>query len=139
MLLTGSDYIFYAFLNNTSSSTPGTYTEKRRIPYATEVPMSNSDSTTVAQAIASIYKAIPNNTDLDSLLNTGLYQSPLTVAGVGTLTNCPSNIPFVMIVSGNGNLTGCNQFLSNGQYFYARRATSSGFTAWYKVTATVVS
>ena len=81
----------------------------------------------IAAKVTYLDKLIENGTDLNSLMNTGVYRSPSVAAGVNTLLNCPVEVPFVMVVSGAGELTGCVQLLCSGTQLYCRRATSSGF------------
>lgn len=83
--------------------------------------------TPIAAKVATLDKLIENGTDLNSLLTTGVYRSPNIAAGVNTLLNCPVEVPFVLVVSGTGELTGCVQLLCSGSQLYCRRATSSGF------------
>lgn len=82
---------------------------------------------------------IAKNADLDTFMSTGVYRSPLAVSDVGTLTHCPTSVPFVMVVSGSGSVTGCVQMIATSGSMFTRRGQSSGFGSWYKFEGTVVS
>lgn len=81
---------------------------------------------------------IAKNSDLNTFMSTGVYRSPLTVGDVGTLTNCPTSVPFVMVVSGGGSATGCVQMIATSGAIYTRRGQSSGFGGWYKFEGTAL-
>ena len=83
--------------------------------------------------------SIPQNANLDSFLKQGVYRSPLTISGVATLTNCPTDIPFTLIVSSDGTLGGSVQTVLTQGHIYTRRATSTVWSNWYDFVGTIVS
>ena len=77
------------------------------------------------------YFTIANNTDLNTLLTSGVYRSPNTTALVATLANCPVGAPFTMLVTGSGKTTlGCVQTIFTDNYIYVRRGNNGGFLRW---------
>lgn len=88
-----------------------------------------SQVTPIARSVAHYNKLIENGTNLNSLLETGVYKSPATTAGVNTLVNCPVTTPFVLLVRGDNALDGCVQVICSGESVYVRRATTSGWAA----------
>ena len=85
------------------------------------------------------FGVIANGTDLNTILTTGLYQSPGAVASISTLINCPVAVPFIMIVRGENGTSGCIQMIASEGVIYTRRGITSGLGSWYKFTGTVVS
>ena len=83
--------------------------------------------------------SIPNNTNLDSFLNQGIYRSPSTISGVETLTNCPTDVPFTLIVSGDGTIGGSVQTVLTQGHIYTRRGSSGSWGNWYDFVGSVVS
>lgn len=73
---------------------------------------------------------IADNTNLNNVLTQGIYRSPMTVSGVSTLSNCPVDAPFTMIVTGDGDIGGCVQTISKDNDLLTRRGTSGGFGNW---------
>ena len=90
-----------------------------------------SDKIAALDADKTDYFTIENDTDLNTLLNSGVYRSPNTTAGVGTLANCPVGAPFTMLVTGSGKTTlGCVQTIFTDNYIYVRRGNNGGFLRW---------
>lgn len=87
------------------------------------------------------YYVIANSTDLNDVNASGVYVSPTTISGVGTLSNCPSDIPFTMIVTNqntDGSVGGAIQTITTSAKVYTRRGTSTGWGDWYEFTGTSV-
>lgn len=78
--------------------------------------------------------SISEGANLSNCLDSGIYSSPVTLAGVGTLIDKPEGLsaPFIMLVRGAGSLTGCVQAIFTDASIYTRRATASGFARWWK-------
>lgn len=83
---------------------------------------------------------IPNDTDLNDILGPGVYSSPITSAGVGTIGNRPAGVslPFTLIVSGSNAVVrgGCVQTILRDSAIFTRRGTSSAWTHWFKFEGT---
>lgn len=85
------------------------------------------------------YKAIATNTDLNNITVTGAYASPPVLSQIATLTNCPTELPFTLVVTNQytGSYVGgaIQTVLTEGN-IYTRRGTSNGWEAWSTFTAT---
>lgn len=65
----------------------------------------------------------------------GLYDCP-TGAIAQSLSNCPVRMNFVMLVLQKGSYY--TQVLFDGMNVFTRSRTSSGWSAWYKITGSIV-
>ena len=73
---------------------------------------------------------IPTSADLNNYMTTGIYRSPESAQGIGSLSNCPADNPFTLIVTGSGALAGCVQTVLTRGNIYTRRASSGGWFGW---------
>jgi len=90
-----------------------------------------SDEIATLDADKTDYFNIANDTDLNTLLASGVYRSPNTTALVAALANCPVGTPFTMLVTGSGKTTlGCVQTIFTDNYIYVRRGNTGGFLRW---------
>ena len=105
------------------------------------LPNTTEMNTAIAQSTAdkAHFGVIANGTDLNTILTTGLYQSPGAVASISTLINCPVTVPFIMIVRGENGTSGCIQMIASEGVIYTRRGITSGLGSWYRFAGTVVS
>ena len=83
------------------------------------------------------YTQIVNNTDLDTIINAGMYGCP-TASIATTLLNCPVKTGFALLVVLKSTTTP-HQIIFETKRIYVRTKYTAGWSDWYVIEGTSVS